>query len=208
MRLFWKNAEGKRYGNFEALRAAVESGENRLLFAINSGIYAKDYTPLGLHVEDGKILEPLNRKEGGGNFFLKPNGVFFVHEGKGAIRETERFHEAKLAPSFAVQSGPMLALDGKPHPKFQPASDSVHIRNGVGVAPDGRIAFAISSKPVNLHTFASFFIEALECPDALYLDGTLSGMYAPFAKRTDIGVDYVGIIAVLGKKEPDAGGEE
>lgn len=36
--------------------------------------------------------------------------------------------------------------------------------------------FAIAQEPVNFHEFATHFRDALRCPDALYLDGTISSV--------------------------------
>jgi hypothetical protein len=83
------------------------------------------------------------------------------------------------AISDAMQSGPILVTNGRIHPRFIPGYHSRHIRNGVGVDGDGRVVFAISNQPVNFHDFATLFRDALDCPDALYLDGSISEMYAP-----------------------------
>ncbi len=40
------------------------------------GIYDKAYAPLGLYIEDGKRLTPVNRSAGGGNFFIRPGGAY------------------------------------------------------------------------------------------------------------------------------------
>ncbi len=40
--------------------------------AMNGGIYAKSYAPLGLYIEKGVQKVPLNRASGGGNFFYPP----------------------------------------------------------------------------------------------------------------------------------------
>ncbi len=128
---------------------------------------------------------------------MKPNGVFFIERGKPEILETADFEARSATPELAVQSGPLLIQKGNLHPKFNEGSDSVYVRNGVGIDREGRVVFAISQKAVNLFTFASYFKDCLGCEDALYLDGALSGMYAPCLGREDIGFDYVGILAVV-----------
>ena len=72
----------------------------------------------------------------------------------------------------------VLVIDGMINPKFTPGSKNVHIRNGVGVMPDGRVLFAISRELVNFHDFASFFVER-GCRNALYLDGFVSKAFIP-----------------------------
>ena len=82
----------------------------------------------------------------------------------------------------------MLVIDGKLHPRFLPDSSSRYIRNGVGTTASGdRAVFVISRNAVTLHDFASFFRDALELPQALYLDGNVSRLYAPELGRADWG---------------------
>ena len=64
-------------------------------------------------------------------------------------------------------------------PDFLEDSKNLQIRSGVGVRKDGTIVFAISRLQVNFYTFASLFLEDLRCPNALYLDGTISAFYVP-----------------------------
>ena len=54
----------------------------------------------------------------------------------------------------------------------------MHIRNGVGILPDGTALFAISREPVNLYDFAAFFRDK-GCANALFLDGAISRTYMP-----------------------------
>ena len=207
LHLYWKDAAGIPYRNFATLRGALyEKGES-LAFATNAGIYARDYTPLGLHVQDGLELDPLNLKNGGGNFFLKPNGVFYVAKGYAGVLSAEDYAAAKPQPDLAVQSGPMLLRHGELHPRFIPDSDSRYVRNGVGVVSDTEAVFVLSEQVVNFNDFALFFRDELGCKDAIYLDGALSGMYAPAIGRYDPGLAYVGMFGIsVPKAEADKGG--
>jgi uncharacterized protein YigE (DUF2233 family) len=194
--LFWKDAAGEPFRNFWRLRSSLQSTGRELEFATNAGIFGRDETPLGLHVEHGKTLRPLNRGRGGGNFFLKPNGVFWIEGKRARIDETEAFAKLAAAPTVAVQSGPLLVHRGTLHPKLDPASTSRYLRNGVGLRSPTTVVFAISSEPVNLHAFGSLFRSTLGCVDALYLDGSLSEMYVPSVGQTPPGHGYVGMLAV------------
>jgi uncharacterized protein YigE (DUF2233 family) len=49
------------------------------------------------------------------------------------------------------------------------------------------VAFVISGAPVTFYRFARFFIDQLQCRDALYLDGSISSLYAPQVGREDDG---------------------
>ncbi|MEL7453414.1 MAG: phosphodiester glycosidase family protein, partial [Pseudomonadota bacterium] len=105
---------------------------------------------------------------------------------------------ARLSPDFATQSGPMLVIDGALHPAFNVDGPSKKRRNGVGISADGETKiFAISEEPVNFHTFATLFRDKLQAPNALFLDGTVSKLYAPELERDDIGLPMGPIIAVV-----------
>jgi len=178
LRFFWKQEDGTPYGSMHALREAVEAEGGELRFAVNGGIYSKQFTPLGLYIENGKRHYKLNQGDGGGNFFLLPNGVFYVTEQGARVVETKDYRP-HVPVTNAIQSGPILVTRGGIHARFIEGYHSKHIRNGVGVDGEGRVVFAISNVPVNFHDFASLYRDALDCPNALYLDGSISEMYAP-----------------------------
>ena len=50
-------------------------------------MYGEDLKPIGLYVENGRTLRKLNRRNGPGNFHLKPNGVFFIDGAKGGVMD-------------------------------------------------------------------------------------------------------------------------
>jgi uncharacterized protein YigE (DUF2233 family) len=92
----------------------------------------------------------------------------------------------------------MLVIDGALHPRFIPDSPSRYIRNGVGVSADGRrVWFVISDAPVNFHSFARLFRDELSAPNALYLDGAVSKVYAPALERNETGLDMGPIVGVV-----------
>ena len=76
-------------------------------------------------------------------------------------------------------------LDGRIHPKILPTGTSEKLRNGVGVRDNGIVVFAISDSPVTFDTFARLFRDALACPTALFLDGSVSSLFAPDLERDD-----------------------
>jgi uncharacterized protein YigE (DUF2233 family) len=102
---------------------------------------------------------------------------------------------------IATQSGPMLVINGALHPKFQPESTSRKRRNGVGVSRSGIVHFAISDGFVRFHDFATLFLDRLDSPDALFLDGTVSRLYAPALGRNDPGVRMGPILGVTEAKD-------
>ncbi len=189
------SSEPLTYG---AVRDILRQDREFLVFGMNGGMYHPGYSPVGLLVEYGRERHPLNRDAGEGNFFLRPNGVFFVGSDGAGVMETEAFARARPAVRFATQSGPMLVIDGRIHPRFLPDSDSLYIRNGVGILPDGRVAFAISRNAVRFHDFATLFRDALGCRNALFLDGSISSLYAPEVRRNDRFSRMGTVIAVAG----------
>jgi uncharacterized protein YigE (DUF2233 family) len=192
LRLFWRNADGVPFGTFTALAGSLGAEGDTLQFAMNGGMYDEDYRPMGLYVEDGKELSPLNRADSPPklkpvpNFFKKPNGVFYFGSAGAGVLTTEAFLAARPTPDFATQSGPMLVIDGAIHPAFIPGSSDRKQRNGVGMASATKVHFAISEGSVTFYEFALFFRDRLGCRSALFLDGgSAPGLYAPELDRND-----------------------
>lgn len=198
IRLFLNRANGTPHFSFESVNAALEETGERLLFAMNAGMYHKDRTPVGLFIESGQTLAPLQIGESPGNFGLVPNGVFFIEADMVGVMETTAFAQSGRTPDFASQSGPMLVSDGALHPKFNADGPSKKIRNGVGVSENGEaVYFALSEEPVNFHSFASLFRDQLKTPNALFLDGTVSRLHDPAHERSDPGLAMGPIVGVV-----------
>jgi uncharacterized protein YigE (DUF2233 family) len=206
--LHWRNPQdGQPFGSVESLRQWGEAHGQRLLFAANAGIYDHKFAPLGLYVEDGKTLVPLNLVHGNpasGNFSLLPNGVFAIYpDGHAAVRTSEAFKADDKAVQAATQSGPMLLIDGKLNEQFIDDSASLKWRSGVCAPSPHEVVFAVSEAPVNFHTFGRLFRDKLHCRDALYLDGSISQIYvdgAGYAGAPAFMVKpYAGIFAVFAK---------
>ncbi len=190
--LVWLDDAGKPLSDFTALQAHLKKQGKRIGFATNAGIYERGPSPCGLTICEGATQIPLNLKEGEGNFYLKPNGIFYLdQDGKAGVLEANAYARANLKPRLATQSGPMLLSGGRIHPAFTEGSPNKRQRSGVGVrASDGEIIFAVTDREdrekgrVNFHQFARFFAH-LGCKDALFLDGDISQMVvAPSADAT------------------------
>jgi uncharacterized protein YigE (DUF2233 family) len=162
---------------------------------MNAGMYHEDRSPVGLYVENGQQLKRLSTADGPGNFSMKPNGVFYVDGKSAGVMETKEFARRKLTPAFATQSGPMLVINGRLHPRFLASATSKNRRNGVGVA-GSKVTFALAETPVTLHQFARVFRDVLKTPNALYLDGSISRLYAADIHRNDFGFAMGPIVAV------------
>jgi uncharacterized protein YigE (DUF2233 family) len=144
---------------------------------------------VGLYIENGEKVAGLVTSSGPGNFGMLPNGVFCIAGDGFRVIETLTYRRAAPKCRYATQSGPMLVIDGALHPRFRASASSRYIRNGVGVSADGRSAFfVISGSPVTFHQFARVFRDHLHVPNALYLDGNVSRLYAPDLGRADAGL--------------------
>ena len=197
LQLFLGDESGQPFRHFDPLTLWLAARGQTLAFAMNAGMFHPGFAPVGLYVDAGKQGAPLNTDAGRGNFFLQPNGVFFISAAGAAVAETSEYARLGKPVSLATQSGPLLLRRGVIHPAFIPASESRLIRNGVGVATPSTAVFAISEDPVNFHEFALFFRDVLGCPDALYLDGNISSLYAPQLQRNDLRADLGPIIGVV-----------
>ncbi|MBP0481583.1 phosphodiester glycosidase family protein [Sagittula salina] len=197
LRLYLDDAKGKRIGQFSRLNELAAQNGKRVVFAMNAGMYHENRAPVGHYVEDGKEAMRVISSPGPGNFGLLPNGVFCLTDTRARVYETRDFLAQKPACRDATQSGPMLVIDGDLHPRFLADSTSRYIRNGVGTTKDGkRAVFVISQNLVNFHDFARFFRDGLKLPDALFLDGNISRLYAPDLGRDDLGRRMGPIVAV------------
>jgi uncharacterized protein YigE (DUF2233 family) len=187
LRTYYMDANGVQYNSFKRLKESLAEDGKELDFAMNGGMYMEDRRPLGLYIESFKEIRPLNsRQSGHGNFYLQPNGVFSLRADKSAeVCQSSEFKQDATV-EYATQSGPMLVVDGEIHPALTKGSSNVHIRNGVGILPDGSVLFAMSTELINFWDFASYFKEQ-GCLNALYLDGFVSRTYLPAQD-----VDYLG----------------
>lgn len=186
LRLVLDGADGVPLRSLAALETALGPDVPKVRFAMNAGMYDEEGDPIGLYVEDGKPLAKLNLRSGPGNFHLLPNGVIAVDaDGSVSVDASPAFAKRKAKPLWATQSGPMLVIGGKLHPKFDHDGPSQLVRNGVGVKDSRTAFFVISDFGVSFGRFARFFRDVLGCPDALYLDGTVSSLWDPAAGRQD-----------------------
>jgi uncharacterized protein YigE (DUF2233 family) len=184
VRLYWKRPDGTPYAYLSALPRTLEGEAGSLLFAANAGMFDPALKPVGLYVEEGRELVHVNTRSGYGNFHMKPNGIFYVSVDRAAVAETRDFLKQRPQADMATQSGPMLVINGRLHPRFDRHSTSLKARSGVGVRVDGKVMFAISQGEVSFDAFARLLRDGLNCPNALFLDGgSAPSLYAPSLSR-------------------------
>ena len=178
IRFYWKDDKSQNFSSIQNLKSWLEKNNRKLVFAVNAGMYKADKSPKGLYIENEKRLSPLDTSSGSGNFYLKPNGVFYITSTNVPIVcNTEDFNnDGKI--KYATQSGPMLVINGKIHPAFNKGSINLNIRNGVGILQDNKVVFAMSKREINFYDFANYF-KGIGCKNALYLDGLVSRTYLP-----------------------------
>lgn len=174
---------------------------NSVGFAMNAGMFDDAGRPIGLAVAGGEMKKRINLRDGGGNFHLKPNGVFAVTDGRAEVVAADEW--AGQRANIATQSGPMLVIDGKLHPKITHDGDSRYVRNGVGVTRDGKPLFVVTLDAVSLGKLARFFRDELDTPDALYFDGSVSSLWDPAYGRMD---DFTELGPIIVAFRPEASG--
>ncbi|WP_422370385.1 phosphodiester glycosidase family protein [Hoeflea sp.] len=208
LRLVYRTNQNEVLGTVSKASERVRQGlapRERFVLAMNAGMYHADMEPVGLYVEEGAEIAPLNREDGFGNFFLKPNGVFFVRDdGSAGVLETDAYVQAEVKPAFGTQSGPMLVIDGAIHPRFLPDGTSKFIRNGVGVRTDGTVVFAITRDKVSLGSFARLFRNIAGCENALFFDGAVSSLALGGDMVIDSGEPAGPVVVVIRRSNADA----
>lgn len=197
VRLSVRGIDGKPHRRLSMLKTDMGEAADKVRFAMNAGMFDRRSAPIGLYVENGRQLKAVNTRDGFGNFHLKPNGVFWIGgDGRAHVTATDAYVAQKPNPRWATQSGPMLVIDGKLHPKFDHDGKSLHIRNGVGLTDAGDALFVISDAPVSFGKLARLFRDELACDDALYFDGAVSALWAPSLDRLDAGRDLGPMVVV------------
>ena len=176
--------------SFKALQKELGEPANAVAFAMNGGMFDDAGAPIGLMIEDGHQIHSINRRTGGGNFHLMPNGVFLVRNNGHAEVMISAAFKPHPDISFATQSGPMLVIDGRLHPSFDADGSSRYVRNAVGIGPDGQPLFVITTDVVSFGKMARFFRDELQARNALYLDGSVSSLWDPANGRMD---DFVAL---------------
>lgn len=195
-------SDGKPLRGFAQLAASRGQNAPAVAFAMNGGMFGEDGQPIGYYVQNSRRTQTLNTRSADGNFYMKPNGVFFGDDTRWQVRTTDNFlAEVTERPQFGTQSGPMLVVDGKLHPKISSDGESRLIRNAVGVDEEGRAHFVISNAPVSFGKLARLYRDKLKVDNALYLDGNVSALWSPASGRMDSNVPIGPLILVEKRTE-------
>lgn len=216
IKMYWQNKGRRNYASIRNLLNFLTTQKTEPLMITNAGMYTPDLIPQGLYIEHfGKELLPLDLKspKTDANFYLKPNGVFFIDTfGVSHIETTEDFQKMydkkHVAVEYATQSGPMLLINGSVHDSFTKRSNNKKIRSGVGIMAGKRTVFAISIDETNFYDFAVLFKDIFGCKDALFLDGAISHMYLRDIAPNELGGQFGAMISVLPKTKVEAQSNE
>ena len=72
IRMFWKDVKGQPYNSF----GNVLQQNPKLVFLMNGGMFTPEYEPVGLFIENGKVLrETKILKDPSVNFGIQPQGI-------------------------------------------------------------------------------------------------------------------------------------
>lgn len=181
----YKNKKKQNYFSLDAVKADLELKGLEAKMITNAGMFTPSNEPEGLYIEEGSQTNfelDTGKTQGDANFYLSPNGVFYIDSSNTAhISTTMDFLTGKKISTghirMATQSGPMLLINGSIHPKFTSGSSNEKIRSGVGIINEKKIVFAATVDPSNFYSFSMFFKNIFDCRDALFLDGHISQMY-------------------------------
>lgn len=202
IKMHWLTIKKTPYKSLGLVKKELEKRGDSILMLTNGGMYLKNNHPQGLFISKSEELIPLDSNNNAyGNFYMKPNGVFYIKKNEANVTTTNNFNkiysEEKNIICYATQSGPMLVINGKIHDKFMHQSNNLHLRSGVGIMTNGNIVFIISqSNKTNFHDFGSIFKDVFGCKNALYLDGAISKMYLPKLRPHDLSGNFGVIISV------------
>lgn len=197
LQFFWKDDSNNILKSITNLKNWLAAKNKKLFFAMNGGMYKRDNTPQGLYIEKQKILAAIDTTSGQGNFYMKPNGIFYLNNNNEVnVCRTDSF---KLFSNvkFATQSGPMLVIDGNIHSMFKEGSTSLNIRNGVGILTNNNVLFVMSKQAISFYDFALYF-KKMGCKNALYLDGFVSRTYLPEKKWMQMDGNFGVMIGEVG----------
>lgn len=178
IRMYWHDSNNMPFLTFKRLRSQIP----QIRFITNVGSDDRRHHPTGLYVENGKQLSPLRTVQNPKVYYgIQPDGVFAVYKDRAEIvpvRHNLKFPQAQ----YAVQSAPMLVINGRVNPALP--KGNITMRNGVGILADGRVYFACRNS--GYRAFAEHFLE-MGCVSALQLDYHSSQCWEKGMKTDDYG---------------------
>ena len=148
---------------------------------VNANFFDEFRKPLGLVADSGKIAHPVHK---GGSLL---NGILLLSSNKMQIIPRKNFSAERT--TMAVQSGPLLLLNGKPYSKLKsPTKESR--RAGVCIDHKDRLLIFCSaseySGPSLSQLISILSLPAINCRDALNFDGGSSAQLYVNSKKLNL----------------------
>jgi uncharacterized protein YigE (DUF2233 family) len=141
---------------------------SKALLSINGGFFDHNFKPLGLRINNKKLINPLKR--------ISWWGIFYIKNNKAYISSLKQFvYETDI--DFAIQSGPRLLIKNK-IPSLKPGLAD---RSALGITADGKIIILVSTNTAMTTHKLALLLQSppLSCIDAINLDGgSSSQLYA------------------------------
>jgi uncharacterized protein YigE (DUF2233 family) len=182
------SSKGQNIGSFLRLMKRQPVSDSMLFtsdedfFAITGAMYDTDNLPIGLTVTGGVQLKDLNTMSGKGNFFEpSPNGVFYIDDDEAGIVATSDYSNSN--PDFALQSGPVLVINGNINPGITDMNVSKYNRCAVGIKKTGKsrrtLVFVCSIDKISMSELAKYMKSGLGCSEALHLESINAYIHFP-----------------------------
>jgi len=161
IKMYWKDSKGIPYMTFERLLKANKNIE----FITGVGKFSGEFTSTGLFIENGQLVHPIKTVQNTKvNLEVQPYGVFHINA-SGAFIDPLQSKRAYKNAIWAIQSGPMLLIDGRINAALPNRTKA--LRNGVGIKKDGKVYFACME--ASMREFAEHF-QKEDCLNALILE--------------------------------------
>lgn len=160
--------------------------ENKAILGINSNFFDKKNNPLGLIINENKLIHKLKDVSWWGVFYIKENKPYIVH--------TQDFKsDPKI--SFALQAGPRLIVDKK----AQILKPNRSAKTAIAINDQNEIFLIITRQYIEMITLTEFLSTpiksgGLKVSWALNLDGGSSSQL--YLKTDHLEIDIPGIKSI------------
>ena len=166
----------------QALEASEWRARSGALAAFNGGFFDAEGRSLGVRLSRGRLV---SKPHGSRWSVLRVKKIAGREDGEARIVSASEFADAlKRGVRYeeAVQCGPLLAKDGS----VGSFKDQWDRRTGLGIDESGRVVVAAGDESMSMRGWAECFVRALNCPDALNLDGGSSTQMSLRAGRASL----------------------
>ena len=129
IKMYWKNDSNQILKSIKNLKSFTETKNENLVFAMNGGMYKIDNSPQGLFIQNNNLINKVDTSVGTGNFYLQPNGIFYINKDASAFIKTTKDFTLNKDIDFATQSGPMLIINNKINLIFNKNSTNLNTKH-------------------------------------------------------------------------------